>query len=306
MRKIGLLFSGQGSQNINMGLDLYQNFNTVKELYDNYETIKNISFTSNIDELNKTINTQPALVLFHLAILRLIKQENIQFDACAGLSLGEFSTLVASEVLKENEVMEIILKRATFMSDACKKYPSTLIALMSKDENLIYEVINILKQKNFNIEIANLNAYGQVVIGVSLLEKNDILDFISTTKVKAIPLNVEGAFHTSKMNDVEPKLKETLSNYTFSNEKVPIIFNNTGSLRNDENFVDLLSKQVNHTTYFYKSLQTMINMGINTFIEIGYNDIFKKIIKKLDKNITVLTLNSTETLNLLKEELKNE
>lgn len=304
--KLGILFSGQGSQRPNMGYDLYKGSESVRKFYDSLKLdfdIRDISFGADENTLKQTIYTQPVLVAFHIAVLELLKEMGVKYDYIAGLSLGEFSGLTAAGVLSPPEVMEIIENRAKYMSDCCSAQPSTLIALLGLDESEIAEHILELRKRGIYIEIANLNCPKQVVVGIKKENINEVIDYFSSIgKLRIVSLEVEGAFHTSVMNDAAEKLAGKLSEYEFKEEKTPIVFNRTGDFRNNESFVKLLSEQANHTTYFEKSLRKMIDMGVNTFFEIGYNDIFKGFIKRIDRSIKVIPLNTMESIERLDKE----
>ena len=227
----------------------------------------------------------------------------VKYDYIAGLSLGEFSGLTAAGVLSPPEVMEIIENRAKYMSACCSAQPSTLIALLGLDEVEISEHILELRNRGIFIEIANLNCPKQVVVGIKKDNIKEVMDYFSGVgKLRIIPLEVEGAFHTSVMDNAAEKLARKLSEYEFKEEKTPIVFNRTGDFRNNESFVKLLSEQANHTTYFEKSIRKMIDMGVNTFLEIGYNDIFKGFIKRIEKSIKVIPLNTMESIERLDKE----
>lgn len=304
--KLGILFSGQGSQRPNMGYDLYKGSEKVRTFYDSLKLdfdIRDISFGADESTLKQTIYTQPVLVAFHIAILDLLKEMGVKYDYIAGLSLGEFSALSAAEVLTPTEVMDIIENRAKYMSDCCKNQPSTLIALLGLDESEVEKHLLELKDRGIFIEVANLNCPKQVVVGVKKENITEVTNyFTNVEKLRIVPLEVEGAFHTSVMDDAADKLVQKLSEFEFKEEKTPIVYNRTGDFRNGESFVKLLSEQANHTTYFEKSLRKMIDLGVNTFLEIGYNDIFKGFIKRIDRTVKVIPVNSMESIERLNKE----
>lgn len=306
---IGLLFSGQGSQKPAMGADLYEKYEQVKDFYDSLDLdfdIKDISFNSDEDTLKKTIFTQPSLVALHLGILRLLKSKGLDYSGVAGLSLGEYSALVAAGVISDQEAMEIIEQRAKYMSQSCRQNPSTLLALISKDEDKIYQVISKLRDQGIFIEIANLNCPGQIVVGVKAKDLDHIKDSFAQVKgIRISPLDVEGAFHTSLMEDAEKKLYEDLKSYKFEDPDLPIYMNRTGKRYGGEDFPSLMAEQTSHTTNFGSILNNMLADGISVFLEIGNNDIFKGFMKRIDRNIKVIPVNSVETIENLEEALND-
>lgn len=307
---IGLLFSGQGSQATEMGRDLYEKYPQVREFYDGLNLdfdLKNISFKGNLETLSKTTYTQPALVAFHLAILRLLKSKGLDYGAVAGLSLGEYSALVAAGILTEEEAMDIIENRAKYMASCCQANPSTMLALISKEETRIYEAIKKLEEEGFFVEIANLNCPGQVVIGIKMDERPRIMELLEEVKgLRVTELKVEGAFHTSLMEEAEKKLALDFKKVDFKLPSVPIYLNRTGKLLDQEDLGQLMAEQASHTTYFEKSLKAMINDGVRIFLEIGNNDIFKGFMKRIDKDIRVIGINSVESIENLEVALNEQ
>lgn len=307
---IGLLFSGQGSQATEMGRDLYEKYPKVRDFYDGLNLdfdLKKISFETDLETLSKTTYTQPALVAFHLAILRVLKSKGLDYGAVAGLSLGEYSALVAAGVLKEEEAMEIIENRAKYMASCCQANPSTMLALISKDETRIYQAIKELDQEGFFVEIANLNCPGQVVIGIKKDEKPRIMEKLEQVKgLRLTELAVEGAFHTSLMEEAEKKLALDLDQVDFKSPLKAVYLNRTGKILEEEDLGQLMAEQASHTTYFEKSLKAMIDDGVKVFLEIGNNDIFKGFMKRIDKDIRVIGINSVESIENLEVALNEQ
>lgn len=307
---IGLLFSGQGSQATEMGRDLYEKYPQVRDFYDGLNLdfdLKKISFETDLETLSKTTYTQPALVAFHLAILRVLKSKGLDYGAVAGLSLGEYSALVAAGVLKEEEAMEIIENRAKYMASCCQANPSTMLALISKDETRIYQAIKELDQEGFFVEIANLNCPGQVVIGIKKDEKPRIMEKLEQVKgLRLTELAVEGAFHTSLMEEAEKKLALDLDQVDFKSPLKAVYLNRTGKILEEEDLGQLMAEQASHTTYFEKSLKAMIDDGVKVFLEIGNNDIFKGFMKRIDKDIRVIGINSVESIENLEVALNEQ
>lgn len=296
--KIGILFSGQGSQVPGMGKDLYENYQCFRDLYDKANLsfdLKKISFESDAKTLKQTKYTQPTLVAFHLGAFRILKEMGIEFDYGAGLSLGEFSALGAAEILTEKEVLEIIEKRAGYMAESLEGKDSSMIALIGASPKEAVSLCDFMEDKGFFAEIANMNCPGQIVLGVMEDGKKPLMVEAKSRGLRSIPLDVEGAFHTSLMSVASEKLEELLLNYDFKEEKIPIIHNYTGDFNQDESYIDLLSMQASHTTYFQKTLEKMVDLGVGLFIEVGYNEIFKGFLKRVKGDFEVVSLSTKET-----------
>lgn len=304
---IGLLFSGQGSQVPGLGKDLYENYACVRDLYDHMDLssdLKEVSFFADQEIIDKTKYTQPVLVAFHLAILRLLKEAEISYQATAGLSLGEYSAMVASGVLEEKEALAIIEKRGLYMGQACEKYPSTMLAVLKVDEEEVDQDLVELEKQGIQAGIANLNAPGQVVIGCLLEDQEKIISYYKEKKKRCIALQVEGAFHTPFMEEAAHKLRPVLDETNFSEAKIPLYLNRTGGQYRDENLAQVLEEQIFHRTRFQEILEKMIDAGVDQFIEVGKKDTFKGFLKRINKDVQVIAVHSVETYIQALEELK--
>ncbi len=305
---IGLLFSGQGSQRVGMGADLYEAYEDVRELYDSihmdFDPVK-ISFEADEDILKQTLYTQPVLVAFHLAVLRRLKAIGLQYDMVAGLSLGEFSAMVAAGVLDEVTALKLIEVRAALMSAACKKTPGGMLAILGMAPEEVKKAIGEADFGFTTLAIANLNCPNQVVVGGSTADLGVLQDYLKEhTAARVVPLEVEGAFHTGMMRSASKGLRAELEKVELSEETIPIVYNRLGRVKSDEDVRELLAEQAMSTTYFEKSIRYMIEQGVDTFLEIGFNDIFKGFIKRIDRSVRVIPVNSVESLNNLQKEVR--
>ena len=225
-------------------------------------------------------------------------------DYTAGLSIGEYSSLVAAKVLKPSDAVEIASIRGKAMTKASEKINTGMVAVMGSDIETIDEVVRSISDKKDKVEIANLNCPGQVVISG---EEGKVKEAVEILKEKgarrAIPLNVSGPFHTSYMEPVSKELIELFKNYEFSNEEIPVVYNLLGNIRKDEDIKEIMSKQVMSSVKFQESIEYMISQGVDTFIEIGFGDVIKGFLKKIDRKLKVYSVNNLETIKFLEEEL---
>lgn len=308
--KIGFLYGGQGSQQEKMGKDIYESYGYIKDFYNNLNlnfNIMDFSFNKNIDIISKTEYTQPIMVAFQIAITKVLITKNIIPNFLAGLSIGEYSALVAAGVLKDIDAVKIAEFRGREMSKASENIETGMLAVIGLS---LAEIEKTLKLENDNVnkvEISNLNCPGQIVISG---EKNKLEKISKLLKEKGarkiIALNVSGPFHTSYMKPVSKKLESYFLNYNFNDEKIPIVYNLLGKTKGVENIKDIMTKQVMSTVKFQKSIEFMINKGVDTFIEIGFGNVLKGFVKKVDKNIKVYTVNNLETINEIEKVIINE
>lgn len=308
--KIGFLYGGQGSQQENMGKDLYENYDYIKKFYDglnlNFD-IRDYSFNKDLDTISETKYTQPIMVAFQIAVTKILKDMGIKPDYVAGLSLGEYSALVASGVLNDVEAVKIAEYRGNAMTEASSSFETGMIAVMGMELSKIEEVLNSINEEENRVEIANLNCPGQIVISgeaSKILEATERLKEAGARRIR--PLNVSGPFHTTYMKDVSEKLESYFKEYDFKEENIPVVYNLLGTVKNDGNIKEIMTKQVMSTVRFQDSIEYMVEQGVDTFIEIGFKDVLKGFVRKINRDLKVYGANDTETINALKEVIENE
>lgn len=290
-----------------MGLDLYEAYEEVRDLYDNHPfsfDLKEVSFEKSLEEMSKTQYTQPVLVTFHLAVLRLLRKFGISYQAAAGLSLGEYSALAASGVLREEDTLRLIEKRGLFMAEACSAHPSTLVALLGQDLAQVDQLIDGWAAKGIFAEVANLNVPGQVVIGIKREDQEGIQNRLEDASVTYRNLDVEGAFHTSLMDGAAIKLVPYLEKVDFQKPKAKLYLNLTGKEWDGEDMPLILAQQMSSTTQFASIFKGLQKDGIKQVIEVGKRNIFKGMLKRLDRSIEVLPIHSVSSLEAAVKKLK--
>lgn len=304
MNKFGVLFSGQGSQVIGMGQDFYINFDEAKKVYDisskllGYD-IKKICFEEN-DLINITQYTQPAIVTTSLAIYNsIINQMNIEISSVLGFSLGEYSALYASGIFDLETIIELVKMRAEYMNEAAIKNKGSMTAIIGLDRKSIENICTKVTEECGIVKIANYNCSTQYVISgqeasVDLVSKIAI----ERGAVGTVKLNVSGAFHTPLMQYASEKMYNEIIKKNFSYPIIDIYMN--CDAKKLENILDLpskLAKQIISPVYFEDSIINMINDGIDTFIEIGPGTVLRGLVKRINKNVKVFSVNKLEDLS---------
>ncbi|WP_100065221.1 ACP S-malonyltransferase [Miniphocaeibacter massiliensis] len=307
--KLGFLYGGQGSQQEKMGYDLYEKFNEVKDFYDSINLgfdVKDYSFNKDLKIISETKYTQPIMVAFQIAVTKILKDNDIVPEYVAGLSIGEYSALVAANVLEPLDAIEIAEKRGISMEQAGEGIDTGMVAIMGLDTEIIDKVVKETSDEKDKVEIANLNCPGQVVISGEVKKVEEAVGKLKEVGARrAIPLNVSGPFHTSYMEPVSKELHKLFKNYEFKEEEIPVVYNLLGNVKTDEDIKEIMEKQVKSSVKFQESIEYMISQGVDTFIEIGFGDVIKGFLKKIDRKLKVHSANSIETINALKEELNN-
>ncbi|CAM2075991.1 ACP S-malonyltransferase [Paraclostridium bifermentans] len=305
--KIAFIFSGQGSQYIGMGKELYDNIPSCKKIYDKANEVlgfdlKELIFNGDKEELNITENTQPAILTTSIAILQAIKDKGINPDIVAGLSLGEYSALVASEALDFETAVSLVKKRGRFMQEAVPQGVGSMVAVIGLDENKIKEVLKIASEKGI-VEIANYNTNSQIVIG----GEREAVEFASELLKecgarRVIPLKVSGPFHTSLLNEASIKLKNEFENIHFNDPKIKIITNVTADfIENGNEIKELLINQVKSSVRWSETIEKMLDEGIDTFIEIGplktLSSFVREISKERKATVKIFNVEDLKSLN---------
>ncbi|WP_019299855.1 ACP S-malonyltransferase [Lactococcus garvieae] len=301
--KTAFLFSGQGAQKLGMAKDLYDEFDIVRETFDQASQVLGYDLRELIDndeaKLNETQYTQPAILTTSVAILRLLSEQGIKPDLVAGLSLGEYSALVASGALDFPEAVALVAKRGQYMTEAAPTGSGKMVAVMNTEAALIEEICERAVERGI-VSPANYNTPAQIVIGGQAEAVDYAVELLKEAGVKRlIELKVSGPFHTAILKPASEKLAEELEQVNFNSFKLELISNTTAKVMKDSEIKELLTRQVMEPVRFYESIETMKALGVNRFIEVGPGKVLSGFIKKIDKeaNFTnVEDLNSFKAL----------
>lgn len=299
MTKTAFLFAGQGAQKLGMARDLYDRYTIVKDTYDQANSILGYDIRELIDsdeeKLNQTRYTQPAILTTSVAIYRLLTENGLTPDMVAGLSLGEYSALVASGALSFEEALKLVAKRGEFMETAAPSGLGKMVAVMNTDPSLIEEVCKQASQKGI-VSPANYNTPSQIVIGGEVAAVDEAVASLKDRGVKRmIPLNVSGPFHTALLKEASDKLSEALEQVSFQSFKIPLVGNTEAKVMDEQSVKTLLARQVMEPVRFYESIETMKNLGLTRVIEIGPGKVLSGFMKKIDKTIETLFVEDIET-----------
>ena len=303
MTKTAFLFAGQGAQKLGMARDLYDQYPIVKETFDQASRVLGYDLRDLIDhdeeKLNQTRYTQPAILTTSVAIYRLLVENGLQPDMVAGLSLGEYSALVAAGSLDFEDAVALIAKRGQFMETAAPAGTGKMVAVMNTDVALIEEACEKASDKVY-VKPANYNTPAQIVIGGDVAAVDAAVDYLKEAGAKRlIPLNVSGPFHTALLKPASEKLALELETVDFQEFQVPLVGNTEAKVMEKEQIKSLLARQVMEPVRFYESIDTMKELGLTKVIEIGPGKVLSGFLKKIDKNIEALAVEDEASLKAL-------
>ncbi|NHI66960.1 ACP S-malonyltransferase [Lactococcus formosensis] len=285
--KTAFLFSGQGAQKLGMAKDLYDEFDIVRETFDQASQVLGYDLRGLIDndeaKLNETQYTQPAILTTSVAILCLLSEQGIKPDLVAGLSLGEYSALVASGALGFAEAVALVAKRGQYMTEAAPTGSGKMVAVMNTEAALIEEICEQASERGI-VSPANYNTPAQIVIGGQAEAVDYAVELLKEAGVKRlIELQVSGPFHTAILKPASEKLAKELEQVNFNSFKLELISNTTAKVMKDTEIKELLTRQVMEPVRFYESIETMKELGVQRFIEVGPGKVLSGFIKKIDK-----------------------
>ena len=303
-----VIFPGQGSQIVGMGKEFFEKHEIVKKLFKEADEILEFNLSKLIlegpkEELDLTANTQPAIFLISYSIFQVVKKDfNINLNNAkyfAGHSLGEYSALSCAGYLNFSETIKILRVRGHAMQNSMPKGEGSMLAILGSK---IEEVEKILKdnQNNFEAQVSNDNSVGQIVISGKTRDLQICSEFLKEKKIKNIKLPVSAPFHCSLMNKATEVMSKELLKIDFKESKNILISNVTAEeISNINDLKSLLISQIEKRVRWRESILYMINRGVNQFIEIGPGKVLSGLIKRINKDVKISSINNQSDIESL-------
>ena len=296
-----VIFPGQGSQTVGMGKEFYEKFDLVKKLFKEADETLNFPLTKLIlegqkEELDLTVNTQPAIFLISYSIFNVVKNEfNINLSNAkyfAGHSLGEYSALSCAGYLSFSDTLKILRIRGDAMQNSVPKGQGGMVAVLG---STIETIERLLKdnEKKFKAHIANDNSEGQIVLSGKTEDLDNLILTLKESSIKNIKLPVSAPFHCNLMNNATKIMKDELDKLDFKESDNKLISNVTAKeITNSQELKDLLIKQIENRVRWRESIINIIENDVNHFIEIGPGKVLTTLVKRINKDMKIDTINN--------------
>ncbi len=284
-----------------MGWDLYNSYSSARQIFDEADAtlgfpLSRLCFEGPEEELTSTNKVQPALLATSVACLKAAQEASRDAlpapKLVAGHSLGEYTALVAANVLSLSEALILVRERGRLMYEAGLKNPGGMIAIIGISKESVQDICS-----NSRTEISNVNCPGQIIVSGATEALAEAKKLAKMKGARIIPLNVSGAFHSVLMNPVIAEFREIVSSFKFQPPRIPIMANVTARPVNDvESIKEELVKQLRNCIQWQQSVENMVDMGVNTFYEIGPGKVLSGFIKRINPELQALNISGVEDI----------
>lgn len=306
MSKTAIIFPGQGSQKVGMANDLFNQNDAATKILNQAQAkmdfdILETMFSDEENKLGQTENTQPALLTHSSALLQALN--NLNADYTMGHSLGEYVSLVASGVLKFDDAVQIVRKRGQLMAVAFPDGVGSMAAVLGLNFDDVNAICQKLSTDEEIIEPANINSPGQIVVsGHKTLIDKLVAEGKALGAKRVLPLAVSGPFHSSMMQVIKDDFAEYIEQFDWNDAQFPVVQNVHAKGETDANVIkDNMIKQLYSPVQFIDSTQWLIDQGVDHFIEIGPGKVLSGLIKKINRDVKITSIQTLEDMKAWNE-----
>ena len=311
MGKIAFVFPGQGSQTVGMGSAIAEVDAQAKSIFETADerlgySLSSIIFNGPQEELTLTTNAQPALLTTGIALLQSLQEAGIRPDYTAGHSLGEYTALVASGAISFSDAVYAVNKRGEFMEEAVPNGEGTMAAVLGLDRTTLQEITEQVTEMGDSVQLANLNCPGQIVISGTIKGVKKASEKASAQGARRVlPLQVSGPFHSSLMRPAAEKFASILNEIEIKDAEIPVIANVTANPLTDYTVIqEKLIEQLYSPVLWEDSVEKLIALGVDTFVEIGPGKVLSGLIRKVNRDVRTFSVQDPESCQLVIETLK--
>lgn len=309
MAKLAVIFPGQGAQSVGMGKSLFENSNKAKEIFETAnsvlgKSISDICFEGPEETLQQTINTQPAILTTSIAAFEALKSKlDLNIDYTAGHSLGEYAAMYTAGVFSLEDILKLISKRAELMNKAATSTKGTMAAVLGLNKDKIEDVLDSVSGI---VSVANFNSPEQIVITGEIEAVNTAMEKLKEAGAKrVIPLSVSGAFHSELMKETGEEFKNFVAEFSANDSNISVITNVDAEITtNADDFKNKMPEQIYSSVYWTQTIEKMISLGVDTFVEVGPGKVLAGLNKKINSEIKTYNVYDFDSLNATIEALQ--